>query len=77
MAGTTGTSLSPFLMSSSGYALIEVASIFIALCVALVVLRYIVRRSIHSPHGWDDYLIYPALVANIAVDASCIGKLRI
>ena len=75
MASSTGTTLSPFLTSSSRYALINVASVFIALCVALVVLRYIVRRTIHSPHGWDDYLIYPALVANIGVETSCTGKL--
>jgi len=40
-----------------------------------VVLRSIARRKTLSPLGWDDYLIIPALVANLGMCAHGISKL--
>ncbi len=64
-----------YLAEYIGYRVIAVAVTFIALETVFVVLRSVARRKIPSPLGWDDYLIIPALVANIGICVHGISQL--
>ena len=38
-----------------------------------VALRFYTRLTTDAKQGWDDYLVPPALVANLALQGSAIG----
>lgn len=63
-----------YLAEYIGYQATAVAIAFIVLETVFVVLRSVARRKIPSPLGWDDYLIIPALVANLGMCAHGISQ---
>ena len=63
-----------FLSAYTGYQVIAVAITFGILEITLVVLRFIARRINKSSRGWDDFLIIPGLIANLAQCALAISQ---
>lgn len=55
-----------YLEESIGPTLVAISALFIALDVVFVCLRFYSRRLIKTPLGWDDILILPALILNLA-----------
>lgn len=64
-----------FLAEYIGYQVIGVAVAFAILEIGLVTLRFIARRINKSSQGWDDYLIVPGLIANLAQCALAISMI--
>lgn len=63
-----------YLAEYIGNQVIGVAIAFMVLETVFVILRFVARRKTLSPLGWDDYLIYPALVVNLGMCAHGIGQ---
>ena len=63
-----------YLAEYSGGRLIAVSICFMVLEISFVALRFYAQRKTTSPYGWNDYLIPPALVANIGMCAHGISK---
>lgn len=63
-----------FLSAYTGYQVIAVAVTFGILEIALVILRFIARRINKSSRGWDDFLIIPGLIANLAQCSLAISQ---
>ena len=62
-----------FLAEYIGYQVIGVAVAFAIIEISLVALRFVARRINKSSPGWDDYLIIPGLIANLAQCALAIS----
>ena len=56
-----------------GATLVAISAVFIALDIIFVGLRFYSRRLNKTPWGWDDTLMYPALVLNLG---TCSVTLR-
>lgn len=65
---------SGYLAEYSGSRLIAVSICFLILGISFVALRFFAQRKTSSSFGWNDYLIPPALVANVGMCAHGIGK---
>ena len=66
---------SPAVLSAyTGYQVIAVAVTFGILEITLVSLRFIARRINRSSRGWDDFLVIPGLVANLAQCSLAISE---
>lgn len=63
-----------YLAEYSGDRLIAVSICFMILGTFFVALRFYAQRKTTSSYGWNDYLIPPALVANIGICAHGISK---
>jgi hypothetical protein len=58
------------------HVLLGVGVTFIVLEIIAFALRVTARRINHVPFGWDDSLMIPALILNLAVAVMALGKLR-
>ena len=58
----------------TGNRVIGAAICFIFLDITLTTLRYVARRSTKSERGWDDFLILPSLLSNLAMYAVSISQ---
>lgn len=63
-----------YLEERQGHKLLATGIVFITLEVIFAVLRYHSRYTKHTPVGFDDWLIWPALVFNLALCVETIGK---
>lgn len=61
-------------LPNSGDRLIAISICIMILAISFVALRSYAQRMTTSSYGWNDYLIAPALVANIGVCAHGISK---
>ncbi|KAL9587326.1 MAG: hypothetical protein Q9203_003554 [Teloschistes exilis] len=68
---------SSYLNADIGGRLIGVSVAFLMLDIAFVALREIGRRRTSSIYGWDDYLIAPALAANVVLCIHGIVMVRV
>ncbi len=73
--GPGGSRSSEYLREYSGDALVAVAVVFIVLDLLFVGLRELARYRTKAAWGWDDYLIFPALIVNIGLCVHGIGTL--
>lgn len=63
-----------YLTEYSGDRLVAVSTCFMILGIFFVALRFYAQRKTTSSYGWNDYLIPPALLANIGMCAHGISK---
>ena len=64
-----------YLNEYNGMALIGTVFAFMILSTGIVVLHFYVQTPKNGIYlGLDDYLVGPALVANIALQITCLGK---
>ena len=75
MAAPSPSDFPPDLLNDyCGGQLLGTSIAFMILGPMFVALRFYTRVSTKARLGWDDYLIMPALVANISLQAADIGK---
>ena len=75
MATLAASGLSPsYLAEDKGHVIVAVAAAFIVADIIFTTLRFAARRKCNASFGWDDYLIIPSLLSNLAIYGLSISQ---